>query len=86
VGISESRDGSVAYASIALFKQLGPGLVTGATMIPAASHPLAGGRAPGYGLALDADTTYPLMTAMLWSGAHIGRARGKMDWPRTWAH
>lgn len=65
--------------SIALFKQLGPGLVTGAAdddPSGIATYSQAGAQF-GYGLLWTMVLTYPLMAAFQLISAHIGRVTGK---------
>lgn len=65
--------------SIALFKQLGPGLVTGAAdddPSGIATYSQAGAQF-GYGLLWTMVLTYPLMAAVQLISAHIGRVTGK---------
>jgi NRAMP (natural resistance-associated macrophage protein)-like metal ion transporter len=64
--------------SIALFEQLGPGLVTGAAdddPSGIATYSQAGAQL-GYGLLWTMVLTYPLMTAVQLISAHIGRVTG----------
>ncbi|WP_249341395.1 divalent metal cation transporter [Sphingomonas sp. 3P27F8] len=64
--------------SIALFKQLGPGLITGAAdddPSGIATYSQAGAQF-GFGLLWTLVLTYPLMTAIQLVSAHIGRVTG----------
>lgn len=64
--------------SVALFRQLGPGLVTGAAdddPSGIATYSQAGAQF-GYGLLWTMVLTYPLMTAIQLISAHIGRVTG----------
>src|ERR1044072_2673197 len=64
--------------SVALFEQLGPGLVTGAAdddPSGIATYSQAGAQF-GFGLLWTLVLTYPLMTAIQLISAHIGRVTG----------
>lgn len=66
------------FRSIALFEQLGPGLVTGAAdddPSGIATYSQAGAQF-GFGLLWTMVLTYPLMTAVQLVSAHIGRVTG----------
>lgn len=68
----------VRLRSVALFEQLGPGLVTGAAdddPSGIATYSQAGAQF-GFGLLWTLVLTYPLMTAVQLASAHIGRVTG----------